>query len=70
LLIFYATDGIHAGLLHPEGVEDLATLGVWKGLAPVALDDIQHLALRVRQLATAPKALLPLRESSHKYTRF
>src|SRR5271154_3847705 len=61
LVNFYATDGTHAGLVRPEGVEDLAGSGVWQGPAPVAQDDMKHLALRVRQSATGLNALLPLK---------
>ena len=61
LVNFYATDGIHAGLVRPEGVEDLATSGLWQGPAPVAQNDIKHLATRVGQSATALNALLPLK---------
>jgi 2-keto-4-pentenoate hydratase/2-oxohepta-3-ene-1,7-dioic acid hydratase in catechol pathway len=61
LVNFYATDGVHAGLVRPEGVADLATSGVWQGPAPVAQDDIKQLALRVRQSATALNALVPLK---------
>jgi 2-keto-4-pentenoate hydratase/2-oxohepta-3-ene-1,7-dioic acid hydratase in catechol pathway len=60
LVNFYAMDGIHAGLVRPEGVADLATAGVWQGPAPVAQDDIKHLATRVSQSATALSVLLPL----------
>ena len=57
LVNFHATDGIRAGLLRPEGVEDLAASGVWHGPAPVALDDLRQLAKRAQQPANA---LVPL----------
>jgi 2-keto-4-pentenoate hydratase/2-oxohepta-3-ene-1,7-dioic acid hydratase in catechol pathway len=57
LVNFYTTDGIRAGLVRPEGVEDLATSGVWHGPAPVAQDDIKHLAKHVQRPASA---LVPL----------
>jgi 2-keto-4-pentenoate hydratase/2-oxohepta-3-ene-1,7-dioic acid hydratase in catechol pathway len=57
LVNFYATDGIRAGLVRPEGVEDLASSGIWQGPAPVAQEDIKQLAKRVQQSASA---LVPL----------
>jgi 2-keto-4-pentenoate hydratase/2-oxohepta-3-ene-1,7-dioic acid hydratase in catechol pathway len=57
LVNFHATDGIRAGLVRPEGVEDLAAAGVWQGPAPVAQNDIKELATRVQQSASA---LVPL----------
>jgi 2-keto-4-pentenoate hydratase/2-oxohepta-3-ene-1,7-dioic acid hydratase in catechol pathway len=61
LVNFYARDGIRAGLVRAEGVEDLAASGVWQGRAPVAQDEIGQLAKRVSQSANA---LVPL-ESLH-----
>jgi 2-keto-4-pentenoate hydratase/2-oxohepta-3-ene-1,7-dioic acid hydratase in catechol pathway len=61
LVNFYTADGIRAGLVRPEGVEDLAASGVWQGPAPVAKDDIKQLAKRVRQPASAPVPLYNLR---------
>jgi 2-keto-4-pentenoate hydratase/2-oxohepta-3-ene-1,7-dioic acid hydratase in catechol pathway len=61
LVNFYTADGIRAGLVRPEGVEDLAASGVWQGPAPVAQHDIKQLARRVRQPASAPVPLHNLR---------
>jgi 2-keto-4-pentenoate hydratase/2-oxohepta-3-ene-1,7-dioic acid hydratase in catechol pathway len=61
LVNFYATDGIRAGLVRPEGVEELAASGVWQGCAPVAQDDIRQLAKRVQQSANTLVALESLR---------
>jgi 2-keto-4-pentenoate hydratase/2-oxohepta-3-ene-1,7-dioic acid hydratase in catechol pathway len=61
LVNFYTADGIRAGLVRPEGVEDLAASGVWQGPAPVAQDDIKQLARRVQQPASAPVPLHNLR---------
>jgi 2-keto-4-pentenoate hydratase/2-oxohepta-3-ene-1,7-dioic acid hydratase in catechol pathway len=57
LVNFHTADGIRAGLVRPEGVEDLAASGVWEGPAPVAQDDIRQLAKHVQQPASA---LVPL----------
>jgi 2-keto-4-pentenoate hydratase/2-oxohepta-3-ene-1,7-dioic acid hydratase in catechol pathway len=57
LVNFYATDGIRAGLVRPEGAEDLASSAIWQGPAPVAQEDIKQLAKRVQQSA---RALVPL----------
>jgi len=47
--------------VRPEGVEDLAASGVWRGCAPVAQDDIRQLAERVQQSANTLVALESLR---------
>lgn len=57
LVNFHTADGIRAGLVRPEGVEDLAASGVWEGPAPVAQDDIRQLAKHAQQPASA---LVPL----------
>src|ERR1700755_2680303 len=57
LVNFYAADGIHAGLVRPGGVEDLAASGVWQGRAPVAQDEIRQLGKCVQRSANA---LVPL----------
>jgi 2-keto-4-pentenoate hydratase/2-oxohepta-3-ene-1,7-dioic acid hydratase in catechol pathway len=57
LVNFYAMDGIRAGLVRQDGVEDLAASGIWQGPAPVAQDDIKQLAKRVQQSGAA---LVPL----------
>ncbi len=41
LVNFYAIDGIRAGLVRPEGFEDLAASGVWQGPAPVTQNGIK-----------------------------
>jgi 2-keto-4-pentenoate hydratase/2-oxohepta-3-ene-1,7-dioic acid hydratase in catechol pathway len=61
LVNFYAADGIRAGLVRPEGVEDLAVSGVWQGPAPVAQEDIWQLAKRAQKPANATVPLHDLR---------
>jgi 2-keto-4-pentenoate hydratase/2-oxohepta-3-ene-1,7-dioic acid hydratase in catechol pathway len=52
LLNFRTEQGIRAGLLREDGVEDLAASGHWHGPAPFALEDLRWLAERVREPAS------------------
>ncbi|WP_114241550.1 fumarylacetoacetate hydrolase family protein [Dyella sp. C9] len=57
LLNFHAEGGVRAGVLHPGGVEDLATTGRWYGALPVTRDGIEQLG---RQVGGPPDGLLSL----------
>jgi len=61
LVNFYADDGVRAGLLHADGVEDLATSAQWIGPAPVSLADIADLAQRLHPSSEIRKPVDSLR---------
>jgi hypothetical protein len=71
---FYGAEGIQAGVVHEDGVEDLATSDLWYGPAPVARSDISALSAKIvapasrlvpmESLRLAPVVVAPERSSA------